>query len=300
MLDGKSLQSGTSHYLGKNFASAFEIKYLDRDGKLKNPYQTSWGVSTRLIGALIMAHGDQRGLKLPPRVAPVQVVVIPVAQHKEGVIEKARELASVLKAAGIRVETDERDQSVGWKFNEWEMKGAPLRLEIGPRDIENGVCVFSRRDTHEKGTISLADVAEKVPALLDDIHETMFRQSSDFLHSHIVTCHNMDEFTEALDKQCFVKAMWCGCRECEDAIKAETAASARAIALRPDADRRHLCLLREACQAHRGLRQKLLSAQFRELLCQSPCRRCSRTFVYAPPLGRGSFAHFIEISRSVY
>ena len=125
MLDGKSLQSGTSHYLGKNFASAFEIKYLDRDGKLKNPYQTSWGVSTRLIGALIMAHGDQRGLKLPPRVAPVQTVVIPVAQHKEGVIEKARELADALRKAGVRVEVDERDQSVGWKFNEWEMKGAP-------------------------------------------------------------------------------------------------------------------------------------------------------------------------------
>ena len=229
MLDGKSLQSGTSHYLGKNFASAFEIKYLDRDGKLKNPYQTSWGVSTRLIGALIMAHGDQRGLKLPPRVAPVQVVVIPVAQHKEGVIEKAREIAAALKAAGVRVETDERDQSVGWKFNEWEMKGAPLRIEIGPRDIENGVCVFSRRDTHEKGSIALADVAEKVPALLDDIHETMYRQSADFLHSHIVTCHNMTEFNAALDKQCFVKAMWCGCRECEDAIKAETAASARAL-----------------------------------------------------------------------
>ena len=155
MLDGKSLQSGTSHYLGKNFASAFEIKYLDRDGKLKNPYQTSWGVSTRLIGALIMAHGDQRGLKLPPRVAPVQTVVIPVAQHKEGVIEKARELADALRKAGVRVEVDERDQSVGWKFNEWEMKGAPLRIEIGPRDIENGVCVFSRRDTHEKGTIAL-------------------------------------------------------------------------------------------------------------------------------------------------
>ena len=142
MLDGKSLQAGTSHYLGKNFASAFEIKYLDRDGKLKNPYQTSWGVSTRLIGALIMAHGDQRGLKLPPRVAPVQAVVIPVAQHKEGVLEKAREIAAQLVKAGVRAETDERDQSVGWKFNEWEMKGAPLRIEIGPRDIENGVAVY--------------------------------------------------------------------------------------------------------------------------------------------------------------
>ena len=229
MLDGKSLQAGTSHYLGKNFASAFEIKYLDRDGKLKNPYQTSWGVSTRLIGALIMAHGDQRGLKLPPRVAPVQAVVIPVAQHKEGVLEKAREIAAQLVKAGVRAETDERDQSVGWKFNEWEMKGAPLRIEIGPRDIENGVAVYSRRDTHEKGTLALADIAEKVPALLDDIHENMFRQSSAFLHSHIVECHDMDEFNAALDGRNFVKAMWCGCRECEEAIKAETAASARAL-----------------------------------------------------------------------
>ncbi len=229
MLDGKSLQAGTSHYLGKNFASAFEIKYLDRDGKLKNPYQTSWGVSTRLIGALIMAHGDQRGLKLPPRVAPVQAVVIPVAQHKEGVLEKAREIAAQLVKAGVRAETDERDQSVGWKFNEWEMKGAPLRIEIGPRDIENGVAVYSRRDTHEKGTLALADIAEKVPALLDDIHENMFRQSSAFLHSHIVECHDMDEFNAALDGRNFVKAMWCGCRECEEAIKVETAASARAL-----------------------------------------------------------------------
>ena len=224
MLDGKSLQSGTSHYLGKNFASAFEIKYLDRDGKLKNPYQTSWGVSTRLIGALIMAHGDQRGLKLPPRVAPVQAVVIPVAQHKEGVVEKARGIADALKKAGVRAETDERDQSVGWKFNEWEMKGAPLRIEIGPRDIENGVAVYSRRDTHEKGTIALGDIAARVPELLDDIHENMFRQSSDFLHGHIVECRDMDELTAALDGRNFVKAMWCGCRECEDAIKAETAA----------------------------------------------------------------------------
>ena len=229
MLDGKSLQAGTSHYLGKNFASAFEIKYLDRDGQIKNPYQTSWGVSTRLIGALIMAHGDQRGLKLPPRVAPVQVVVIPVAQHKAGVIEKAEELAAALREAGFRVEVDAREQSVGWKFNEWEMKGAPLRLEIGPRDIENGVAVYSRRDTHEKGTIALSEVATTVKDLLDDIQKTMFAQSSHFLHSHIVACKDMDEFEKALDGQNFVKAMWCGSRDCEDEIKASTAASARVL-----------------------------------------------------------------------
>ena len=229
MLDGKSLQAGTSHYLGKNFSSAFEIRYLDCDGQLKNPYQTSWGVSTRLIGALIMAHGDQRGLKLPPRVAPVQVVVIPVAQHKAGVIEKAEELAAALREAGFRVEVDAREQSVGWKFNEWEMKGAPLRLEIGPRDIENGVAVYSRRDTHEKGTIALSEVATTVKDLLDDIQKTMFAQSSHFLHSHIVACKDMDEFEKALDGQNFVKAMWCGSRDCEDEIKASTAASARVL-----------------------------------------------------------------------
>ena len=206
-----------------------EIRYLDRDGQLKNPYQTSWGVSTRLIGALIMAHGDQRGLKLPPRVAPVQVVVIPVAQHKAGVIEKAEELAAALREAGFRVEVDAREQSVGWKFNEWEMKGAPLRLEIGPRDIENGVAVYSRRDTHEKGTIALSEVATTVKDLLDDIQKTMFAQSSHFLHSHIVACKDMDEFEKALDGQNFVKAMWCGSRDCEDEIKASTAASARVL-----------------------------------------------------------------------
>ena len=229
MLDGKSLQSGTTHYLGKNFASAFEIKYLDRDGQLKNPYQTSWGVSTRLIGALIMAHGDQRGLKLPPRVAPVQVVIIPIAAYKEGVVDKSYEVANALKAAGVRVEVDNRDQSAGWKFNEWEMKGAPLRLEIGPRDIENGVAMYSRRDTHEKGSIPLGDVATAIPALLDEIHENMYEQSKKFLHGNVDVCKNMDEFRTALDNQHFVKTMWCGCRECEDAIKAETAASARVM-----------------------------------------------------------------------
>ncbi|MEG1529666.1 MAG: proline--tRNA ligase [Clostridia bacterium] len=229
MLDGKSLQSGTSHYLGQNFASAFDIKFLDRDGVLKAPFQTSWGVSTRLIGALIMAHGDQRGLKLPPRVAPVQVVVIPVASHKEGVMEKANEVVETLKTANVRVELDDREQTVGWKFNEWEMKGAPIRLEIGPRDIENGVVVIARRDTNEKFNLKIEEIATAIPALLDDIHNNMFEMSKQFLHSHISTCHTMDEMKVALDNQNFVKAMWCGCRECEDAIKAETNASSRVM-----------------------------------------------------------------------
>lgn len=229
MLDGKSLQAGTSHYLGKNFASAFEIKYLDRDGQLKNPYQTSWGVSTRLIGAIIMAHGDQRGLKLPPRVAPVQVVIVPVAVHKEGVLEKAAEIADTLRKAGLRVELDDRDQSPGWKYNEWEMKGVPVRLEIGPRDIENGHAVAVRRDTHEKFPLPLASLAEEIPALLDRIHDNMFEMSHEFLHSHIAVCQNMDEMRDALDNGNFVKAMWCGSRECEDKIKEQLAATSRVM-----------------------------------------------------------------------
>lgn len=229
MLDGKSLQSGTTHYLGKNFASAFEIKYLDRDGLLKNPYQTSWGVSTRLIGALIMAHGDQRGLKLPPRVAPVQVAIIPIASHKEGVLDKANEIATLLDSCGLRVEVDNRDQSTGWKFNEWEMKGAPLRLEIGPRDLENGVVTLARRDTHEKSVLKFEDLATGIPALLDAIHENMFEQSHHFMHSHIVKCSNMDELKTAVDNGNFVEAMWCGDAECEAGIKTATAASARVM-----------------------------------------------------------------------
>ncbi len=229
MLDGKSLQAGTSHYLGQNFSSSFEIKFLDRDGSQKNPYQTSWGVSTRLIGALIMAHGDQRGLKLPPRVAPVQVAIIPIAAHKQGVMEKAKEVAETLKKAGVRIELDDREQSTGWKFNEWEMKGAPLRLEIGPRDIEKGEVLLARRDTHEKVVMKIDDIVIGVPELLDDIHKNMFMQSRAFLHSHIKECASMDELKDAVNSQNFVKAMWCGCRECEDAIKAETAASSRVM-----------------------------------------------------------------------
>ncbi len=229
MLDGKSLQAGTSHYLGQNFSSAFEIKYLDSDGQQKLPYQTSWGVSTRLIGALIMAHGDQRGLKLPPRVAPIQVVIVPVAAHKPGVLDKANEVFATLKAQGIRVELDDRDQSPGWKFNEWEMKGVPMRVEIGPRDIENGQVMVARRDTHEKFAVSLDNLASEVPTILDNIQRTMYEQSRDFTRSHITVCNTMDEMKQALDNKHFVKTMWCGCRECEDKVKAEMQATTRCM-----------------------------------------------------------------------
>jgi len=228
MLDGKSLQSGTSHYLGQNFAKAFKIQYLDKDGEIKNPYQTSWGVSTRLIGALIMAHGDERGLKLPPKVAPVQVVVIPIAAHKEGVLAKAQEIKSQLAKLGIRCELDDRDQSPGWKFNEWEMKGVPVRLEIGPRDIENGEAVVVRRDTLEKTTIKLSSIAE-ISKLLEEISLNMFKQSKEHLTKNIVAVKNMKELKEAVDNQKFAKAMWCGCRECEDKIKEEAGATSRVI-----------------------------------------------------------------------
>lgn len=229
MLDGKSLQSGTSHNLGQNFGKAFDIKYLDSDNTLKYPHQSSWGVSTRLIGAVIMAHGDERGLKLPPMVAPYQVVVVPVAAFKPGVTERATALAEELKAAGIRVELDDRDQSPGWKFNEWEMKGVPCRIEIGPRDIENNSCVMVRRDTHEKKFVSLEGIADTVKAELEDIQTNMYNQSLAFRDSHIVTCDNMDELANAVNSGNFVKAMWCGSPECEAKVKEATSATTRCM-----------------------------------------------------------------------
>lgn len=229
MLDGKSLQAGTSHDLGSNFAKGFEIKYLDSDGELKLPYQTSWGVSTRLIGALIMAHGDKRGLALPPRVAPIQVIVIPVASHKEGVIDKADEVYQELMNAGIRAERDFSDNTPGWKFNEWEMKGVPIRLEQGPRDIENGVVQLVRRDTFEKIEARRENIADTVKALLDDIHDNMYNKAKAFLDSHIVEVNTLEEMKEALDNKCFVKTMWCGCEECELKIKELYQATSRVM-----------------------------------------------------------------------
>lgn len=228
MLDGKSLQAGTSHYLGQNFAKAFEMKFLDKDGVQKYGYSTSWGVSTRLIGALIMAHGDQRGLILPPVIAPTQVIVIPVAAHKEGVIERARKLTDDLSALGLRVEIDERDMSAGWKFNEWEMKGVPVRIELGPRDIENHQIAVARRDTHEKSFLSLDDLSPIV-ALLEDIQKNMLNKAREIRDSKIRTADSVEGILDAVENKCFVKAGWCGCRECEDKIKDQTAASSRII-----------------------------------------------------------------------
>ncbi|MBQ7163962.1 MAG: proline--tRNA ligase [Clostridia bacterium] len=227
MLDGKSLQAGTSHYLGQNFAKAFDMKFLDKDGTLKYGYSTSWGVSTRLIGALIMAHGDQRGLVLPPVVAPIQVIIIPVAAHKGGVTEKTEEVAAKLKAAGIRAEIDAREESAGWTFNEWEMKGVPVRIEIGPRDIENGQMFVARRDTHEKNSYALGDVAA-IENLLCDIQKNMLEKSRKLRDEKVVWAENLKEIIKGVDGN-FVKAPWCGCRECEEKVKQSASATTRVM-----------------------------------------------------------------------
>lgn len=235
MLDGKALQMGTSHFLGQNFAKGFDIQFLDREGKLQYPFQTSWGTSTRMIGGLIMVHGDERGLRLPPKVAPVQAVIVPVAMHKEGVLEKAQALFDELKKAGIRVELDDRDQSPGWKFNEWELKGVPIRLEIGPRDIESDSCVLVRRDTHDKAQTPLAGLTDTVTSLLDDIQKNMFDQALKFREEHTYEAKDWDSFRHNIeDKQGFVRAMWCGDPACEASIKEDTSATTRCRAADQD------------------------------------------------------------------
>ena len=229
MLDGKSLQAGTSHYLGQNFSKAFDIKFLDKDSKLKHGYTTSWGTSTRMIGAIIMAHGDQRGLVLPPKVAPIQVIIIPVAAHKGGVIEKAKEIEAMLVKAGIRAETDVRDMSPGWKFNEWEMKGVPLRIEIGPRDIENNQAVIMRRDTLEKINLSLDGISESISELLDRVQVEMLEKSRKNRDAKVVETDTLDGILQGVEGKNFVKAGWCGCRECEDKVKEHAQATARVM-----------------------------------------------------------------------
>lgn len=227
MQDGKALQAGTSHNFGTNFAEAYDIQYLSKEGKLTYVHETSWGVSTRLIGAIIMTHGDERGLKLPPHIAPIQTVIVPVAAHKGGVMEKCGEVYDQLKAAGIRVKLDDRDTlSPGFKFNDWELKGVPVRVEIGPRDLENGVCVVFRRDTYEKQTVKLEELAAKLPELLEDIQHNMYVLADQFRQSHIRDVHNMEELSQVVDGG-FARAMWCGDRACEDKIKELTNATSR-------------------------------------------------------------------------
>ncbi|MGI6176290.1 MAG: proline--tRNA ligase [Christensenellales bacterium] len=230
MHDGKALQMGTSHNLGQHFAKVFDIQYLDKDSKLKYVWQTSWGTSTRMIGGVIMVHGDDRGLVLPPKVAPVQVMILPIAMHKEGVLKRAQALLCELKDAGLRAELDDRDQSAGWKFNECEMKGIPLRIELGPRDIEGGIATLVRRDSLEKFTLPLAGIAEAIQALMEDITKGLFNKALRMREANTHTVADFDEFTKVLEeKRGFIKAMWCGERGCEDEIKEKTGATTRCI-----------------------------------------------------------------------
>ena len=230
MHDGRALQAGTSHYFGQNFSKPFEIKFQNREGKEEYAYQTSWGISTRLLGALIMAHGDNRGLKLPPKVAPIQAVIVPIAMHKEGVIEKADEINQKLKNK-FRMKLDLRDNySTGFKFNDWEMRGVPVRIEIGPKDIENGVAVIVRRDTLEKEIVKLDDLEIRLSEVLDLIQKNMYNECAERRKNKTTIAHTLDEIVKNLEEnQGYVKTMWCGNVECENKIKDITGAHSRCI-----------------------------------------------------------------------
>lgn len=223
MHDGKALQSATSHFFGNGFPDSFGIKYLDKENNLHSAYETSWGLSTRIIGAIIMVHGDDSGLVLPPRVAPTQVMIIPIAQHKEGVLDKSLELVNLLKSAGIKVKIDDSEKSPGFKFSEQEILGIPTRIEIGPRDIENNKCVVVRRDNGEKVEVSLDDIVTKLPEILETVQNDMYKHAEEFLNEHLFTASTLDEMKKISENNIgFIKAPWCGSCECEDKIKAET------------------------------------------------------------------------------
>ena len=229
MHDGKALQSGTSHYFGDGFSRAFEVQYTDKENKLVHPYQTSWGTTTRLIGAVIMTHGDDNGLVLPPAIAPIQVVIVPIASHKEGVVEKASEVCDRLKKV-CRVKLDNSDQTPGWKFAEYEMKGVPLRIEIGPRDIENNQCVVVRRDNREKIFVKLDELEARIPELLAEYHDALYNKALQRRETMTYDAKNLDEMKEIADtKPGFIRAMWCGDRECEDKLKEIAGVTSRCI-----------------------------------------------------------------------
>ena len=233
MHNGVALQGGTSHYFGDGFAKAFDITFTDKNNTLAHPHQTSWGVSTRLIGGIIMTHGDDNGLVLPPRIAPVQAIVIPVAQHKEGVIDAAQGLLTRLQAAGIRAKIDVSEQSPGWKFAEYEMRGVPLRVEIGPKDMEKGQCCIARRDTGEKTFVPLTELEETVKSLLDAIHDNMFAKAKANLEGNTFTAETWEEVKAILEKNNggFVKTKWCGSLDCELAMKDKVGVSSRCMPL---------------------------------------------------------------------
>ena len=230
MRDGRALQAGTSHYFGQNFTKPFEVKFQNREGKEEYAYQTSWGISTRLIGGIIMAHGDNRGLKLPPKIAPTQVIIIPIAMHKEGVLEKNRELYDRLKKK-FRMEIDERDNyTPGYKFNDCEMRGIPLRIEMGPRDIENNKAVLVRRDTLEKEVVDLDNIENRISELLEEIQKNMFNECLKSREEKTTVAYSLEEILKNLEEnQGYVKTMWCGSRECEDKVKEVTGAPSRCM-----------------------------------------------------------------------
>ena len=239
MKDGKCLQAGTTHDLGQNFAKSSNIRFLNKNGELEYGYSTSWGVSTRLIGALVMVHGDERGLRMPPNIAPIQAVIVPIANHKPGVNEKCQEVYDKLSRAEVRVKLDNSDNTPGWKFNEYEMKGVPVRLEIGPRDIENNVLTAVRRDTHEKVQLNLDNVVDELKNLLKDIQDNMLKQAEDNLKAAIVETDNFDELVKAVNDGKVVLSYHCGNTECEEEIKQKTTIKTRVIHSYNDA---HKCI----------------------------------------------------------
>jgi prolyl-tRNA synthetase len=235
MHDGKALQSGTSHNFGDGFARAFDIQYTDRNNQLQYIYQTSWGISTRLIGGIIMTHGDDNGLVLPPLIAPVQVVIVPISQHKEGVLDAAASLLSRIKPF-CRVKLDDSDKSPGWKFSEHEMKGIPIRLEVGPKDIENQQVVLVRRDTGEKKAVPADDIEREIPALLEEIQGNLYAKARANRDAKTFSAKTLSEFEDVLEKHTgFIKAMWCGERACEDVIKEKTGATSRCMPFEQEA-----------------------------------------------------------------
>lgn len=230
MHDGKALQFGTSHFFGDGFAKAFNISFQDKDNTVKAPFQTSWGVSTRLIGSIIMVHGDDNGLVLPPYVAPIQVVLIPIQQNKPGILEKANEIKVALQALGLRVKLDDSDRSPGWKFAEYEMKGVPVRIEVGPRDLEQGVVTIAKRNDGKKLAVRLDEITATIPSLLQTIHQEMYTAAKAHLDHHVTDIHTLEELDVALNQKLgYAKMMWCGNQACEDAIKDRFNATARVL-----------------------------------------------------------------------
>jgi len=246
MKDGRAVQAGTSHYLGTKFAVAFDIKFLDRDNNLQHAHTTSWGVSTRLIGAMIMVHGDDRGLALPPKVAPTQAVMIPIgpAKTRDAVVARVDELYAELKKAGVRVRVDDRtDVSPGWKFNEYEMRGIPLRIELGPRDMENGQIVLVSRISGEKRIIAQDQLVEEVGRMLEQIHQEMYERALSFREDNFKAVDTLDEMKAFMEeRRGFVEAGWCGSEACERQVKEETGAPSRNIPFEPR-ERKHTCLV---------------------------------------------------------